>query len=78
MEQCQTDSGWALETCLDVEWAHAIAPNATILLVEAKSNSDNDLLQPLIMQQVRPGVVAVSMSWGGDELFNQANLRLPF
>ena len=31
----ETDTEWALETCLDVEWAHAIAPNAKILLVEA-------------------------------------------
>ena len=30
-----SDIGWQLEACLDVEWAHAIAPNATILLVEA-------------------------------------------
>ena len=29
------DSGWALETALDVEWAHAIAPGATIDLVVA-------------------------------------------
>src|SRR5258707_391745 len=28
-----TDAGWALETSLDVEWAHAIAPQANILLV---------------------------------------------
>ena len=28
---------WHLEACLDVEWAHAIAPNAKILLVEATS-----------------------------------------
>ena len=34
-----TDSGWAMETCLDVEWAHAIAPDAKILLVEAISPS---------------------------------------
>ena len=27
-------SSWALETSLDVEWAHAIAPGANILLVE--------------------------------------------
>jgi subtilase family serine protease len=26
--------GWASETTLDVEWAHAVAPGATILLVE--------------------------------------------
>ena len=27
------NSGWALETTLDVEWAHAIAPSAKILLM---------------------------------------------
>src|SRR5262249_26307843 len=30
-----TNSDWAFETALDVEWAHAIAPEAKILLVEA-------------------------------------------
>jgi subtilase family serine protease len=29
-----TRKGWAFETTLDVEWAHAIAPGANILLVE--------------------------------------------
>src|SRR4029079_8682480 len=38
------DSGWALETSLDVEWAHAIAPGAAILLVVANSAQFNDLL----------------------------------
>jgi subtilase family serine protease len=28
------DGGWAIETSLDVEWAHAMAPGANILLVE--------------------------------------------
>ncbi len=37
-------SSWMTETCLDVEWAHAIAPNAKILLVEAKSSYSSDLL----------------------------------
>jgi len=36
--------GWAAETTLDVSWAHAIAPGATIDLVVAKSNNDSDLL----------------------------------
>jgi hypothetical protein len=62
-----TDSGWALETCLDVEWAHAIAPDAKILLVEAVSASDTDLLLAINYATSQPGVVAVSMSWGGDE-----------
>jgi subtilase family serine protease len=37
-------SGWAGETSLDVEWAHAIAPGASIALVIAKSNNDSDIL----------------------------------
>jgi subtilase family serine protease len=36
--------GWAVETSLDVEWAHVIAPGATINLVLAKSNADADIL----------------------------------
>jgi subtilase family serine protease len=38
------DSGWAGEMTLDVEWAHAIAPAANIVLVLAKSANDNDIL----------------------------------
>jgi subtilase family serine protease len=37
-------TGWAGEITLDVEWAHAIAPAATIKLVLAKSNDDADIL----------------------------------
>lgn len=37
-------TGWAGEITLDVEWAHAIAPAATIDLVLAKSNNDADIL----------------------------------
>jgi len=40
----RTNSGWALEISLDVQWAHAIAPGARILLVEAKTNSFTNLL----------------------------------
>ena len=36
--------GWAGEITLDVEWAHAIAPAAKIVLVLAKSNQDEDIL----------------------------------
>jgi subtilase family serine protease len=37
-------TGWAGEISLDVEWAHAIAPGATLKLVLAKSNDDADIL----------------------------------
>jgi subtilase family serine protease len=36
--------GWSGEITLDVEWAHAVAPDATIQLVLAKSNNDADIL----------------------------------
>ncbi|EDT40558.1 family S53 non-peptidase [Burkholderia ambifaria MEX-5] len=36
------DALWALESSLDVQWAHAIAPNARIVLVEAASSSLDD------------------------------------
>lgn len=36
--------GWAVEISLDVQWAHAIAPDAAITLVLAKSNEDADIL----------------------------------
>ena len=63
------DSSWAMETCLDVEWAHAIAPNATILLVEAVAPTDTALLPAVDYATSQPGVVAVSMSWGGPEFY---------
>ena len=63
----QSDSGWSEEIALDVEWAHAIAPKANILLVEASSNSINNLLQAVDTARSWSGVSVVSMSWGGGE-----------
>src|SRR5205823_1405179 len=37
------NGGWASEIALDVEWAHAIAPKAGILLVEANDSSYSSL-----------------------------------
>src|SRR6267154_3469180 len=61
-----TDTGWALETALDVEWAHAIAPGATIILSVAASSSSSDLLNA-VDAAVAAGATVVSMSWGGPE-----------
>ena len=36
--------GWAEEITLDVLWSHAMAPGANIVLAEAASNSDADIL----------------------------------
>jgi subtilase family serine protease len=62
-----TDDGWAGEEALDVEWAHAIAPGAKILIVEAASQSFQDLLAAVDIARSTPGVTAVSMSWGFSE-----------
>ncbi|HZC28238.1 MAG TPA: hypothetical protein VE269_00755, partial [Gaiellaceae bacterium] len=59
------DSGWALEISLDVQWAHAIAPGAKILLVEAASNSFADLLAA--EDYAKTHAQYVSNSWGGSE-----------
>src|SRR5579871_6118266 len=61
------DSGWASEIALDVEWSHAIAPKAKILLVEANDNYFSSMLTAVTFAAHQPGVVAVSMSWGGLE-----------
>ncbi len=61
----RANSGWALEIALDVEWAHAIAPGAKILLVEADSNSFANLLAAV--DYARAHAQYVSMSWGASE-----------
>ncbi|HET9781018.1 MAG TPA: S53 family peptidase [Candidatus Dormibacteraeota bacterium] len=35
---------WFIEEAVDVEWAHAIAPGANLILVEAKTGDDADIL----------------------------------
>ena len=62
-----SNPGWALEASLDVEWAHAIAPGANLVVVEAKSESRASLLAAVDVARNFPGVVAVSMSWGFGE-----------
>lgn len=62
------NSGWSIESSLDVEWAHAMAPAANILLVEANSPSNSDLMNAAVnTARNYPGVVAISMSWGETE-----------
>ena len=58
---------WAVETSLDVEWAHAIAPKATLVLVLANSASNADLMAAVNTARRYAGVSVVSMSWGGNE-----------
>lgn len=67
----KTDGGWALETSLDVEWAHAIAPQAKIMLVVAKTASLSNLLSA-VDYATSHGAQVVSNSWGGSEFSSEA------
>jgi subtilase family serine protease len=63
--------GWELEEALDVEWAHAIAPGANIVLVEANSSSLSNLMQAV--QTAANNASVVSMSWGSREFSSETN-----
>ncbi len=62
------NAGWATETTLDVEWVHAIAPGANIVLVVAPTNSFSDLFNGIIQAASVPGVVSISNSWSGFDI----------
>jgi subtilase family serine protease len=67
--------GWTDETSLDVQWAHAIAPGATIDLVQAQSDADGDLLAA---QQYVAGHNlgdVVSQSFGEGETCMEPSIR---
>lgn len=73
--------GWEGEESLDIEMAHALAPNAKIFLVEANSSSNADLYAA---EKIAIGLVAaagggeVSNSWGGPESANEATSEATF
>jgi kumamolisin len=79
--------GWEIEESLDIEYSHAMAPNATLYLVEAASNYDSDLY-PAVQVAVNlihcgktttcpedsKGKGEISMSWGGAEFSTESQL----
>jgi subtilase family serine protease len=67
----KTNAGWAGEIALDVEWAHAFAPKANILLVIAKSSSIADMVSAAALAAQQANVVAVSMSFGAIEFASE-------
>lgn len=80
----RTNCGWGQEAALDIEWAHAMAPFAQIVLVEAKSNSFSDLFAAIDVatNEVKcsaatcsggSGEGDVSMSWGGSEFSGETS-----
>jgi subtilase family serine protease len=75
-------SGWEGEEALDVQWAHAMAPKANIVLMEAASNSDSDLFAAVVAAEnyiaSHGGKGEISMSWGGSEFSTEAVFDVDF
>jgi|SRR5579885_3515582 len=67
----QPSESWGLEANLDIQWAHAIAPEASIILIQAVSESLGDL-SDAITYALMKGATIISMSWGSTE-FSQQN-----
>lgn len=59
------NSRWARETALDVQWAHATAPLARIVVLQALNNFTNSLLDMIILaNRFGPGTVSMSFVAG--------------
>lgn len=70
------DSGWEIEASLDVQWSHAMAPEAKIVLVEAASSNLSDLLaaEDVASNMVNAaGGGEVSNSWGASEFVGETS-----
>lgn len=61
------EQGWTGEISLDVEWAHAIAPGAHIVLVLAKSDQDSDIINAINYAVSHKLGDIMSMSFGENE-----------
>ena len=77
-QQPAGNAGWNQEAALDIEWAHAMAPNAKIVLVEAADDSDASLFSAVDTAAAFNGATEVSLSWGGDEFSGEAWLDSHF
>src|SRR5712692_6304160 len=76
--QPRKNCGWGQEAALDIEWSHAMAPNARIVLVEAASNSFTNLFNAVDVATSKvtgfgTGKGEVSMSWGGSEFSSESS-----
>lgn len=76
------DCGWNIEAALDIQWAHAMAPRAKIVLVEAKTNSFADMNAAVdranAIITAHGGKGQVSMSWGASEFAGETSMDSHF
>ena len=58
------NNNWETEEALDVEWVHALAPGARIILVEANTSSIYNLCAGVAWAGGQSGAQVVTMCWG--------------
>src|SRR5437764_11258684 len=78
VSRLKVDTGWAGETAMDVQLAHAIAPGAAIIVIECNSDSTDDLVAGANYARKLAGVSVVSMSWAGAEVRGQNKMDRTF
>jgi subtilase family serine protease len=71
------NSAWSIEIALDVEAAHAMCENCSLVLIEASSPNIKNLFQA-VDTAVAQGAMVVSNSWGGPELPEEVQLDKHF
>jgi hypothetical protein len=64
-----------IEEAMDVEWAHVIAPGASLLLIETYTNTNQDIIDAVNYARQQSNVSVVSMSFGESET---ASLDKPY
>jgi subtilase family serine protease len=76
-----SSGGWELEEGLDIEMAHALAPGAKVILMEAASDSNSDLLYADTVAAAlaaSAGGGEVSNSWGEGEFNGETSYESTF
>jgi subtilase family serine protease len=73
----RANSGWELETALDLEASHAMCPGCRLELVESRTAAISDLMAA-VDEAVATGAPVVSMSWGGSETSSETTLDKHF
>lgn len=68
------DDDWSVEIALDLDMVSAVCPDCHIVLVESNSSSSVDLATAELAA-IGAGAVAVSNSWGGDEISDDQKLN---
>jgi len=62
-----SSSGWFMESSADIEWVHAMAPQASILVIQASTPFLTDMAMAATYAS-KVGANVVSMSWGANEI----------